>query len=67
MLLQEIKIGGIYKTTLKVQFRTEKEVEEVDFFVRVVGKTCSNGFVEICFLNSNTVYYLEPSQLDKVE
>lgn len=65
MQLKEIKVGGIYKTTLKVQFRSDKDIQEVDFFVRVRGKTEKDN-VEIVFLNDNTIYYLEPWQLSPV-
>ena len=66
MKLNEIRIGGIYKTSLEVSFRSQKEIKFVDFFVRVVGKTSQDN-VEVCFLNDNTVHYLEPHQLYRVE
>jgi hypothetical protein len=65
MQLTEMKVGGIYKTTLKVQMRSEKEIVEATFLIRIIGKT-SAGFVEFCFLNDNSVHYLEPSQIDSV-
>lgn len=65
MLLNEIRIGGIYRAKLNVTFRSEKEVHAVDFFVRVIGKT-SQGNLEISFLNDNAVYYLEPHQLSSI-
>lgn len=66
MTLNEIKIGSIYRTTLKVEFRSKAEVKEVDFFVRVTGKT-SGDFVEINFLNDNICHFLLPCQIERVE
>jgi len=66
MKLNEIKIGGIYKTTLKVQFRSEDEVKGCDFFVKVTGKT-SGGYIEVSFMGDNVCYFLNPCQVDKIE
>lgn len=67
MQLNEIKVDGIYKTTLKVQLRNEKEIKEIDFLIRVRRKTQS-GVVEFMFMNdpNNEINYLEPCQIDNV-
>lgn len=67
MKLNEIKINGVYLAVLKVQFRNEKEVQDVELFVRVVGKT-SNDNIEVVILNSpdSACYYLEPWQLETI-
>ncbi len=68
MKLNEIKIRGIYKASLKIQFRGEKEIRECELFVRVAGKT-SNDCVEVTLLGETDqiVHYLEPHQLSSVE
>lgn len=58
MKLNEIRVGQIYKTVLRVQIRSEKEIREVEFFVRVIGT--QSRFIEFVFLNSvnNEINYL---------
>lgn len=67
MLLTEVKKNGIYKATLKVQFRDESEVKEVDLLVRVTSIS-PKGYVEVTFLNdlTNDSHWLCPSQLSQV-
>ena len=66
MRLNEIKKGGVYKTELKVQFRNETEIREVELLVRVADLHREKDIVEIVFVNdvTNTIHYLYPSQLE---
>lgn len=67
MKLNEIKVGKIYKTTLKVQMRSEKEVRDIELFIRIVGKTSKDN-LEVIFLNdpNNECHFLEPHQIDVI-
>ena len=63
MLVQEIKVGGVYQVLLPVQFRNEREVTEVSLFVQVLQ--VRETFVEIIFLGSpeRSCHFLEAKQL----
>ena len=68
MLINEIKIGGVYKTTLNVEFRNEEEISKVTFLVRVTRISQLNNFVEIVFLNDpcNVIRFLNPYQIEQI-
>ena len=66
MTFKEIKIGGIYETTLHMELRKD-EFRSVSFLVRVSEKT-QQGNVAITFLSSsdNELHFLEPHQLTSI-